>query len=325
MLYGQESWLKSYFCAEIAKRASGGMPDFNLHRFDCDSFDIDSVTAARDSMPMMSDHSCVVLRDIDPASLDDSRWKKLLALLKEIPDGCVFILDYEAVAYDKKRSKWGTLITLVKKQGVAAEINRLPDSDLEAFAGGWFRRAGCEARGGAVRELIERCGGDLGRMRTETDKLTALAGAGGITAQMVRENVAASLDASVYEISRAVLAGDSAHAASVIEELIYRREEPVKILAALSGSFCDLFRAKTALRSGVSEEQTARDFDYGRNDFKLRYAFADCRGISTDALRRCIELLAQADLALKSSKLDGRVVLERLAVEMAMTKRGNSR
>jgi DNA polymerase-3 subunit delta len=317
LLYGEESYLKSFYSGKIAQKAAGAMPNFNLHRFDDTNFDVDEVEAARDNMPMMSSYSCVVLRDIDPAALDEKRWKRLCEILSDIPDGCVFVLHYDTVEYDKKSSRWTKLIALARKNGMAADIGRLPEGELADWIIKQAKKKNAVISRENARRLMEACGSDMNAITSEIDKLSAFTKGGEISADNIAQLVAKPLDASIYDLAREVLSGRTDKALNVIDGLFYMRENPVRILATMSGTFCDLYRAKAASRSGKRQEDIERDFDYGRSAFRVRNALRDCGGIDINALRGCLALLLNADEVLKSSSIDKRFVLERLVVDMA--------
>ena len=324
LLYGEESYLKSFYCEKIAKKAAGAMPNFNLHRFDESNFDIDEVEAARDNMPMMSSYSCIVLRDIDPAQLDERRWKRLCAVLSDIPDGCVFVLHYDTVGYDKKSSRWTKLIATARKFGVAADIGRLPEGELVDWIMKLTKKKKALISRDNARMLIEACGSDMNQISCEIDKLAAFTQGNEIKSSDIAQLVPKPLDASIYDLAREVLAGRTEKALGVIDGLFYMRESPVRILAAMSGTFCDLYRAKAASRSGKRQGDIESDFDYGRNAFRVKYALRDCGVIDVGSLRACLELLLGADEKIKSSGIDKRLVLERLVVDMAGVRKRSS-
>ncbi|MCL2487014.1 MAG: hypothetical protein FWE86_05375, partial [Oscillospiraceae bacterium] len=79
--------------------------------------------------------------------------------------------------------------------------------------------------------------------------------------------------------------------------------------------FVDLYRAKSAISSGISVEQTAADYpaDYGGGKaFRIRNAFRDCGSYPAPLLERYIGLLFSADQRLKSSRADNKIILEQM-------------
>jgi DNA polymerase-3 subunit delta len=317
LLYGDEDYIKSYYCGAIAKKAVSGMESFNLHKFDGDSFNLSLLEAAIDNLPLMSERKCIILRDIDPDGLRIEDWKELQKLLKAIPKECVLVFCYLAVKYDKKSSRWKTLIGIAQKAGLAVEIGKQQKKDLVKWL---VKKAGensCTLSTETAEYLINTCGEDMTLLSGELEKLCAFAAGGEISKTAVNELASKPLDASIYDLARAVTDGRTGYALNMIDELFDKKEEPVVILSALSGAFCDLFRAKTALLSGVRQTELENDFNYRGREFRIRNAIRDCAGLEIEFLRGSLGLLMRTDESLKSTRIDKRVILERLVVEMA--------
>ena len=103
-----------------------------------------------------------------------------------------------------------------------------------------------------------------------------------------------------------------------MHQLAVQREEPIPILGVLSSAYADLYRAKVAVTAGQPADTLAADFKttYARKEFRLRNAARDCARLSTDTLRRSLEVLAQTDNALKQTNADGRSLLEQTVVKL---------
>ena len=96
------------------------------------------------------------------------------------------------------------------------------------------------------------------------------------------------------------------------------REEPVKILAILSGAYIDMYRVKAALLSGkkTTDVQLLYKEAYKKRDFVLNNAASAASKYSLEKLRCALELLAGADTAIKTTRADGAFILERLVLEL---------
>lgn len=317
MLYGDENYLKAYYCAEIAKKVVSGMESFNLHKFYADNLNLSQLEAAIDNMPLMSDRKCIILHDIDPEGLKADEWKELQRMLKAIPEECVLILHYDGVKYDKSKSRWKTLLGIAQKNGMAVEIGRQPKSTLVKWLIKKADEKGCTLTVETAEYLINTCGEDMNQLECEIEKLCAFTGSGEVLKTSIDRLVSRPLDASIYDLAKAVTAGKVTQSLKIIDELFYRKEEPVIVLSALSGTFCDLCRAKTALISGARQSDVEVDFNYRGREFRVRNAMRDCAGIDLSVLRAGIDLLMRADESLKSTSIDKRVVLERLVVDIA--------
>lgn len=84
-------------------------------------------------------------------------------------------------------------------------------------------------------------------------------------------------------------------------------------------AFADLYRAKCALSAGISADQTAADFAYPKNRlFAVKNARRDAARFSSAQIRRCVCVLCETDLALKSSRTPPRITLEQMLGEMRL-------
>ena len=103
----------------------------------------------------------------------------------------------------------------------------------------------------------------------------------------------------------------------MLHRLFYQREKPIMILSVLSGCYVDLYRAKAAASAGVPAESLAAEFKYRGREFVLRNAARDSARLSLPTLRRCLDVLAQADTQLKSGRADEeRGVLEKTVAKL---------
>ena len=60
-----------------------------------------------------------------------------------------------------------------------------------------------------------------------------------------------------------------------------------------------------------------------RVHFRLRNAQQNVRGLPQQVLHQSVHLLLEADLALKSSRLDGRILLEELVAKLLLAAQGD--
>jgi DNA polymerase-3 subunit delta len=325
VLYGDEGYLKTFYCNQLTGKIVGsGLESFNLQIFDPDHFNLSQIAAAVNNMPLMSERKCVVLRDLLPDALRAAEWKELEGVLKSAPAECVIIFHLNSAVPDKKAARWKSFLSYAQKNGVVAEIGRQPPRELARWLLKRIGHNGCSIAEEDLRHLVELCGEDMQQLTVESDKICALAFSheGRITRQDIDALVARPVDSTIYDLARAVTAGHLREALGILDELFYSRVEPVVILSALSGAICDLYRAKTALESGARQQEIEHDFPYRGREFRVRNALRDCAKVTGSALYTQLQLLMQADERIKSSRVDSRIALEQLIIEMTRAGRG---
>ena len=113
--------------------------------------------------------------------------------------------------------------------------------------------------------------------------------------------------------------GNGQKAFQVLDLLFYQREEPIAMLAVLSGAYIDAYRMRVASECGESEQTVASDFGYGKRTFVLKRVKGATRRVSTEALRKSLDILIDADLKFKSVKVNPRVYLEQVIAQLLLT------
>ena len=320
LLYGEEPYLTHHYRRRIVADAvaESGMEDLNLHELDGRDVDFATVQNLAETLPMLAEYSCVSVRDWDFSRSADT--EHLIEWLADPPPHCVLVFWMSGAADDSKKSaKWKNFVVAVDKVGVVTEFPRKEPAEIVRLLVSGATRRGCVMQPAAARQLVEQCGDDLYMLLGELDKLCAVAGNGGeVTTEMVVVVGTKRLEASVFELSRAILKNHYERTYDILHRLRTCREEPIAILGVLSGAYADLYRAKVAAASGVPATALVKDFDYRGKDFRLKNAARDAAGMSIAVIRQCLDLLAQTDMQMKSTSLDKWELLEQTAAEMIL-------
>ena len=104
-----------------------------------------------------------------------------------------------------------------------------------------------------------------------------------------------------------------------VQRLFDQREQPSRVLAVLSGAFCDLYRGFCACQAGVPAAQACAALGYPKNrEFVLKNAISDSSRYQAGQLGKMLEALADADFMLKTSGGNERVVLEQTITKLFM-------
>lgn len=308
VLYGAEGYLTEQYARIIARQTVE--PDFdafNLQRFDGQSVSIEQLEEAVETLPMMAERKCVLVRDMDVTVADSAR---LVSLVQQLPDSCVLVFWQMTLQPDKKKA-WKDFLLAAEKVGTVVEFGRKTESDVIKMLVGGAKRRGCILSGEDARYLVEQAGNDLQLLLNELDKLTALAGEGGtVTRGLIDSAATKNLEARVFDLSKAILSRRPAEAYTLLHQLAQQREEPLAVLGVLSTAYSDMYRAKIALAAGQPATAPATAFkNYKGKEFRLRNAGRDAARISVSALRDCLDLLARADTGMKTGG-DGWLLLE---------------
>lgn len=318
LIFGDDAYLKNYYKEALAKKAADGDPFFNLQKFEGDE-NLQEVFDAVNQFPMMAERKSVILSDFDFERSSKENYDKFLDLISDVNDTCVLIICFDNIEFDtKKGAKEKKMISLVEKVGgKCVEINHRTTTALAKMLSDGAKKRGCTFNNSEIRFLIEVSGNDLSTLKNELDKLCAYVGSGTITKEIVEKIAVKSIDASVYEYVKRILASDVSNALQMLDDMFFMRIEPIAILSVTASSYVDIYRAYTAKLAGISNEDIALDFKYPKNKlFLIERATQNLRKFSGTTLSLSLEAIAEADKAIKSFSSDSRAILEQLTVKL---------
>lgn len=319
-IYGDEAYLTSFYANRICSRAvDDALRDFNFHRFEGKSIDYQALTDAVEAFPMMSDRTCVLLKDIPVDALSEGDREKLLTILSDIPPTCTIVLWMDQVQVQpKKNAKWRAFLKEIAPVAQIVPLDRRSRSDLVKLLRGGAAKRGCALSAEDAAYLVTLVGDDLNGLLTELEKLCAYRGEGEIRRADIDAVAVRSVDAVVFDLSRAMFALDAGKAFSILSDLFVQRVEPLMIHGALTACYVDMYRVKVAVLSGGRCEDVASIFNYKGKEFRLRNAQRDGRNLSLGQVRHCLRILLDCDNKLKGSGMDARLLLERCVTQLML-------
>ncbi len=161
----------------------------------------------------------------------------------------------------------------------------------------------------AARELAEACARDLARAGMELEKLMLYAaGRGRVTSADVEALVPAESTFTLWEISDAIGDRDVPRALRLLQEMLRQDTPPLLVASLIAGQVRKLLKCKEGAKEWVHPK--VRD---------------QARKFSAAELARALERLFEADVALRSSPPEERVVLECLVMDLARNSPGSTR
>jgi DNA polymerase-3 subunit delta len=135
-----------------------------------------------------------------------------------------------------------------------------------------------------------------------------------ITDDAVAEVVTRVRHASVWELMDAISARRLDRALAVLADVYDPRDGGLPVLGAIAWSVRQMVKFDAALKAGVDFNEAAKRA--GVAPFKARDVAQVLRQIPPGTIERWLALLAETDLALKSSRRPGNAVLEALVIAM---------
>ncbi len=321
MIFGEDDYLVKLYEKKISTLAVGDNPDFNLHCFDCPK-GLQAVYDAAAQLPMMSDRSCVLVKDFDLPKCKTEELSRLCEIVSAGFDTTVLVLSFTSVEIDAKKNKnCIKLISQIEKAGGAVvQLNHRRVEDLIALLSLAATKRGCSMNTRTARYLIESVGQDINTLYSELEKLIgfALQNDATISTDTVDAVCVKTVEASVYKIQNELLCGNAEGALTLIGQLISAKTEPTIIFSTMASAYNEMYIARASIAANKSAQQTAQDFGYGNRRFVIERAQNTCRKLTDEQLKNSMRALSVCDCTIKNSNTAmAQKAIERLAVELS--------
>ncbi len=315
-LCGEEKVLVSHYTRQIVEKTCGREPnDFNYHVF-TEKFSVEEFEMAVQIMPFMSKYNVVVVKDIDFANFKDNEPKRILDTVSDVPEGTILIVTFPTKSETQGEKSTGgandkKLKSIVSKVGTVAEFSPITPATARNYLMMWAKKSDVIMNEKEANLLVDYCGTDLNRLKCELSKLCSYVDEGGtITCEDIETLVTRTLESNVFELSNAIISRRADDSFKILNRLLYAKEEPVKIISVLAGSYMNIYRVRMAIKSG--ERSTVLKQWFKITDYQLRFAERDSRNTTTAVLRKSINAIAETDMALKSTRTSKSLLLELL-------------
>jgi DNA polymerase III subunit delta len=314
VVVGEERLLRDEVLAELRAAALGsGIAAFNEDRFTAGEANVESVIAAARTVPMMARRRFVVVRGAERwegPDADSSPFDRLAEYAAApVESSCLVVVGSKL---DGRRK----FALTARKQDFLVACDPL---DARALAP-WIV-ARCAAKGHAidrdVADLIAAVSGpQLSPVDDAIERLSLYVGPGApIDADAVRTCVTRVRVADAWAVVEAVGARDLGRALRTLADAYDPKDHGLPLLGAVAWSVRQLARFQAALASGASHDDAARRAG-ALNTYRARDLAAKARAIPEKEVARWLLVLAETDLALKSSRRPADAILEDMLVRL---------
>ena len=294
---------------------------YNYHVFDGKNFDFNEFYEACEALPMFADHVCCIVSDLIASKDGKDMLADVIKYIPEIPETTIVVFFYTSIDITEGKKfpspKYKKLVDVVSKKGDVCAFELKTPEELAKAITATAAKNGCSISKENAVYLAKLCGCDSMITANEMDKLIAFKNDGEITREDIDLVSPRQLDATTYKLASSIARRDKFGSVKLLNDLILEKEEPIKIIYAISGNILDLYRVKLGIGSRKSTGEIISDFEYKKNtEFRVNNAYRDARFYSASHLRKCLKILTETDYKIKSSKTDSIVLLQEAIVEM---------
>ncbi len=305
--FGEEDYLKNAALKQ-ARATLGGDPAFDIFNYtviDGREYDPDKLLDVLAPPPMMADRKLIILQDLDLSSMKQADFAELCTVLGTLAD-----YDYNTLIVTAPCDGFdpGVLpkrpsaqLKALCEVAVPVHFERSTPAKLAAWAQKHYAAHGAQASAPVAAFTIEYCGRDMFALVTEIDKIACYALSHGrreVTEADVRAVATPVSEFGAFAFANAISEGRRADALQILDDMKFRRIDPVIVMGEVIGIYAEMLMIKTLAEKGYSAPEIASELKI--NEYKLARYLKSLRGLSVERMHATIRAAALADSELKS-------------------------
>lgn len=309
LICGDEEYLKTEKKKELLTALGcDGSPDF--HVFSGKETDFEEVMDLAETMPMFSARRVLFLDDtgIFKASADDG----ILNRMQELPDSTCMIFyehDFDGNnAFAKYFKTAGSIFRFDQVESVRDwKSANATKGEIRTWIRDYLAKGGKKIDSRAVEALVDMSGYNMLNLQTELEKLLSCP-ADPITETAIRDICSKNITDRIFDMVDLKLAGNTAGALRLFEEMLSIRVEPMKILYLLGKQFQQVYTIKELESRRMSDGEILSKS--GLKDWQLRKLRDRSKGRSMNDLLYLVRLCVEMETKVKNGDMPDRIAAE---------------
>lgn len=293
LLFGEEAFLLNHAATQIKSTAKAQGFDEVIRFAVSPQFDWQEVAQEYASLSLFSNRKIIELELA--GSKPNAAASKLLQSLAQNPNpDCILMLKGEKVGSDIQRGAW---FKAFDKDGVFIPCYALQGNQLFTWLEQQCQQLGLQLTPDAKSLLVEYNQDNLFAIAQELEKLALLNPTDSISAEVLAPTLVNQSRLDVFDLSDALLKGDSEQISKVVLKLKQENVEPTIILWALVRECENLEAMSRVVSLGESISSVLQQFKVWKN--KQAITERALRRIESTQLSAIMAALAEFDLAYK--------------------------
>ncbi len=307
-LYGQDTYRSRKKLREIIEHyRKVHKSGLNLKYFDYSNLSFETLKNEFQITPMFKEKKLIVLENISPHLENE---EKFLGLIKNLENSKDIILVYQGGQPDLR----STLFKSLKKYSKSQEFKPLEEEKLKSWVDGEFAKFKTEIDPEALNRLIYFIGNDLWRMNNEIEKLVNFKSRKKINPGDVELLVKPKIEADIFETIDALAQKNKKRALSLINKHLEKGDSPLYLLSMINFQFRNLLMIKDLIEKNRPYYTILKTTKL--HPFTVKKSWQLANKFTFQELKKIYQKIFQADLSIKTGKVEPRISLELLLTEI---------
>jgi DNA polymerase-3 subunit delta len=280
---------------------------FNLDRFDGETATIQEVIGACNMFPLMAARRLVRVRRASKLTREADA-TVLLGYLESPSPQSTLLLELEKPP-DGRRKSWKA----VEKKAVIVQCDPLKDREVESWLTDRAKRLRLKLGRDELRYMVGEFGSDLRRQLHELEKISLYSTGGKADMEDLAVLLGRGKAQSIFQFTEAVANRDRKNALKQLGRLLAEGESPLPILALIDRTIVQLLAAQEL--QGKRRPANAAGM-LGVPPWKVERVMQQCSQFTEERLLVALDDVHKCDLALKTTGVPARLLLEGLVISL---------
>lgn len=263
--------------------------ELNIDEFGAARHAARDVVAAANTMAFLGGIRLVLVHDIESWHKADK--DEIVSYLRSpAPDACLALVGRKLPAQDGLRKA-------VAAAGEILEYSAPKPWQIPEWASQQAAKLGLSLGTAEAKLLVQRSGDNLQGLLRELEKLSIYKGRGRVAAEDIELLVAATLEASIFDLVDSVAGRQPAKAFALVEELYTEGEKPTSLFFRLLRHFQQLSRVIAMQEEGWAPAQIQEELKL--KPFPAKKLFQQAGAYTPESVSRALGHLADVEARLK--------------------------
>jgi DNA polymerase-3 subunit delta len=317
LFYGKENYLKEDISKKLRNRLiDPAYRDLNYKVFYGEKLSINEVINDLETLPLMSEHKLVVIKEAEKINKNEET--KLVNYFNRLSlknNFSTLIIIYKESSPNKE------LITAIKRVGIASNFNITDKAKLALWINSKFRQSNKKITQEGLFYLQSIIGPDLGRLFNEIEKIDIYTKDQKIIEKEdVMISIGGSESVNIFKVLDSIGDRDIKNAIDGLVKLNQGNLHHLSIFAMIYRQIKLILQTKLLLAGGFNFKEVVKKLKLPY--FVIEKIIKQSKKYTFKEICKSYELLNIADLELKDSQKEPKIILEELV--MNIVNQGNS-
>ena len=311
LFYGKENYLKEDILKKLRNRLiDPAYRELNYKVFYGEKLSINEVINDLETLPLMSEHKLVVIKEAEKIKKnDEKRLENYFNRLSLKNNFSTLIIIYKESSPNKE------LITAIKRVGIASNFNITDKAKLVLWINSKFRQSNKKITPEALFYLQSIVGSDLGRLFNEIEKIDIYTkGQKIIEKEDVMISIGGSESVNIFKVLDSIGDKDIKNAIEGLVKLNQGNLHHLSVFAMIYRQIKLILQTKLLLAGGFNFKEVEKKLKLPY--FVVEKIIKQSKKYTFKEICKSYELLNIADLELKDSQKEPKIILEELVMNI---------